>query len=122
MGKGERVRRFRTQPESVRVDVCEGVPKGRRCGQGSAPEGARQAGDGQRCRCVAGYGMSETGPLLSAAQLRSNDLSGDPDREVELRTRVGRAVPLVDLRIVDTNMKKLPHHGATSGEIVVRAP
>src|SRR6476660_6309720 len=70
----------------------------------------------------AGYGMSETGPLLSAAQLRSSDLSGDPDREVELRTRAGRACPLVDLRIVDANMKEMPHDGATSGEIVVRAP
>jgi fatty-acyl-CoA synthase len=70
----------------------------------------------------AGYGMSETGPLLSAAQLRSSDLSGDPDRGVELRTRAGRACPLVDLRIVDANMNEAPHDGATSGEIVVRAP
>jgi fatty-acyl-CoA synthase len=70
----------------------------------------------------AGYGMSETGPLLSAAQLKSSDLSGDPDREVELRTRAGRACLLVDLRIVDTKMKEMPHDGTTSGEIVVRAP
>jgi fatty-acyl-CoA synthase len=70
----------------------------------------------------AGYGMSETGPLLTVAHLKSSDLSGDPDREVELRTRAGRACPLVDLRIVDTNMKEMQHDGATSGEIVVRAP
>jgi fatty-acyl-CoA synthase len=70
----------------------------------------------------AGYGMSETGPLLSAAQLRLSDLSGDPDREVELRTRAGRACPLVDLRIVDADMNEAPHDGATSGEIVVRSP
>ena len=49
----------------------------------------------------AGYGMSETGPLLTVAHLKSSDLSGDPDQEVELRTRAGRACPLVDLRIVD---------------------
>jgi fatty-acyl-CoA synthase len=70
----------------------------------------------------AGYGMSETGPLLSVAQLRSSDTSDDPDREVQSRTRAGRACPLVDLRIVDPNMKEMPHDGATSGEIVVRAP
>jgi fatty-acyl-CoA synthase len=70
----------------------------------------------------AGYGMSETGPLLTVAHLQSSDLSGDPDREVELRIRAGRACPLVDLRIVDTNMKEMPHDGATSGEIVVQAP
>jgi fatty-acyl-CoA synthase len=70
----------------------------------------------------AGYGMSETGPLLTVAHLKSSDLSGDPDREVELRTRAGRACPLVDMRIVDTNMKEMPRDGATSGEIVARAP
>src|SRR5258708_29252697 len=76
-------------------------------------------------RCVdviSGYGMSEAGPILTVAHLKSSDLSGDPDREVELRTRAGRACPLVDLRIVDANMKEMPHDGATSGEIVVRAP
>jgi fatty-acyl-CoA synthase len=70
----------------------------------------------------AGYGMSETGPLLTVAHLKSSDLSGDSDREVELRTRAGRACPLVDLRIVDTNMKEMPHDGAASGEIAVQAP
>ena len=49
----------------------------------------------------AGYGMSETGPLLTVAHLQSSDLSGNSDREVEIRTRAGRACPLVDLRIVD---------------------
>jgi fatty-acyl-CoA synthase len=70
----------------------------------------------------AGYGMSETGPLLSVAHLKSSDLAGDPDREVELRTRAGWACPLVDLRIVDRDMKEMQHDGETSGEIVVRAP
>src|SRR5215475_8868567 len=36
-----------------------------------------------------GYGMSETGPIAAVAHVRSRDLSGDPDREVELRTRAG---------------------------------
>ena len=56
----------------------------------------------------AGYGMSETGPLLTVAHLKSSDLSGDPDQEVELVPRAGRACPLVDLRIVDANMKEAP--------------
>jgi fatty-acyl-CoA synthase len=70
----------------------------------------------------AGYGMSETGPLLTVAHLQASDLSGDADQEVEIRTRAGRACPLVDLRIVDANMNEAPHDGVTSGEIVVRAP
>jgi fatty-acyl-CoA synthase len=70
----------------------------------------------------AGYGMSETGPLLTVAHLQSSDLTGDHDHEAGIRTRAGRACPLVDLRIVDTNMNEAPHDDETSGEIVVRAP
>src|SRR5271157_6207240 len=70
----------------------------------------------------AGYGMSETGPLLTVSHLKSSDLTGDPDQEAEVRVRAGRTCPLVDLRIVDPDMKEQPHDGASSGEIVVRAP
>jgi fatty-acyl-CoA synthase len=70
----------------------------------------------------AGYGMSETGPLLAVAHVMSSQLAGDPDGEVEIRTRAGLAVPLAELRIVDENMKDAPSDGTTAGEIVARAP
>lgn len=70
----------------------------------------------------AGYGMSETGPLAAVSHVSSRDLSGDPDGEVEFRTRAGIAGPLVDLRIVDPDMKDIPHDGKSAGEIVIRAP
>jgi len=69
-----------------------------------------------------GYGMSETGPLLTSSQIKSSDLGGDPDREVELRTTAGMVAPLVDLRIVDSDMKDSPRDDTTAGEVVVRAP
>src|SRR5215831_8573527 len=70
----------------------------------------------------AGYGMSETGPLAAVSHVRSKDLSGDPEGEVEFRTKAGMAGPLVDLRIVDPDMKDVPRDGKSSGEIVLRAP
>jgi fatty-acyl-CoA synthase len=70
----------------------------------------------------AGYGMSETGPIACVAHVRSADLGGDPDREVEIRTRAGMTAPLVDLRIVDPDMKDVPNDGKTAGEIVLRSP
>jgi fatty-acyl-CoA synthase len=70
----------------------------------------------------AGYGMSETGPLAAVSHVRSKDLTGDPDGEVEFRARAGMAGPLVDLRIVDSDMKSVPHDGKSAGEIVLRAP
>jgi fatty-acyl-CoA synthase len=70
----------------------------------------------------AGYGMSETGPVICVAQVRTRDLDGDPDQVVDIRARAGVTAPLVDLRIVDPDMKDVPHDGKASGEIVLRAP
>ncbi|MGY8667832.1 fatty acid--CoA ligase [Bradyrhizobium sp. UFLA05-109] len=70
----------------------------------------------------AGYGMSETGPLAAVSHVRSKDLTGDSDGEVEFRTRAGMAGPLVDLHIVDDDMNDVPHDGKSAGEIVLRAP
>ena len=70
----------------------------------------------------AGYGMSETGPLAAVSHVRSKDLTGDPDGEVEFRAKAGIAGPLVDLRIVDPDMNSVPHDGKSAGEIVLRAP
>ena len=69
-----------------------------------------------------GYGMSETGPLLAVAQVKSDRLTGNHDEELPIRTKTGFACPLVDLRVVDPDMKDVPHDGVTTGEIVVRAP
>jgi fatty-acyl-CoA synthase len=69
-----------------------------------------------------GYGMSETCPLLTLAQLTPEMLERDLDEQVEIRTRTGRPHPLVDLRVVDEEMRDVPHDGETTGEVVVRSP
>jgi len=71
---------------------------------------------------LCGYGMSETCPLLTSSHLEPSMVSGNMDEEIEIRTTAGRAVPLVDLRIVDPDMNDVPHDGKTAGEVVVRAP
>ena len=70
----------------------------------------------------AGYGMSETGPLIAAAQLITKDRGGDPERELDLRVHAGITAPLVDARVVGQDMKDLPHDGKTAGELVLRSP
>jgi fatty-acyl-CoA synthase len=70
----------------------------------------------------AGYGMSETGPIACVAHVKTKDLGGDPERELEIRTGAGMPAPLVDLRIVDPDMKDVPHDGKAAGEIVLRSP
>jgi len=68
------------------------------------------------------YGMSETCPLLTVANLKENMLDWDIDRQIEMRCRMGLPAPNVDLKIIDSNGKALPHDGESVGEIVVRAP
>jgi len=70
----------------------------------------------------AGYGMSESAPLLSVAQVKSADLIGDPEKALDIRTKAGIPVPLVDIRLVDTGSHEVAHDGRTPGEVVVRAP
>ncbi|CAH1585584.1 long-chain fatty acid--CoA ligase [Vibrio rotiferianus] len=70
----------------------------------------------------AGYGMSETGPILSIVQLTPEQLELDLDQQAEYRSKTGKKVAMVEAHIVDDEMNKLPHDGETAGEIVVRAP
>ncbi|MGF1473246.1 MAG: fatty acid--CoA ligase [Rubrobacteraceae bacterium] len=69
-----------------------------------------------------GYGQSETCPLVTLAQLTPEMLERDPDEQVEIRTKTGRPIPLVDLRIVDEETNDVPRDGSSTGEVVVRAP
>ena len=67
-----------------------------------------------------GYGMSETCPVLTIAQVEPDQLGAD--QEVELRCKTGRPLPLVQLRVVDEQMNDVPADGSSIGEIVVRSP
>lgn len=67
-----------------------------------------------------GYGMSETCPVLSLAQVDEDDLS--EEQEIEIRCKTGRAIPLVDLRVVDADMHDVGGDGRSVGEVVVRSP
>ena len=55
-----------------------------------------------------GYGMSETCPILTLAQVKP-ELRDEPEQALAFRVKAGLPIPLVDLRIAD-------------GEVVVRAP
>jgi fatty-acyl-CoA synthase len=70
----------------------------------------------------AGYGMSETGPVVALAQIPPGVTPADADDDVRRRSLTGRPVPFVDLRVVDAEMCDVPRDGETQGEIVLRAP
>ena len=69
-----------------------------------------------------GYGMSETCPVLSIANLKPHMLAWDEAQQVKIRCRTGLPIPNVHLEIVDIDGHPQPHDGKTTGEVVVRAP
>ena len=89
-------------------------------GAALSPDLARQALD-RGIDVFGGYGMSETCPVLTLAQMGREHLQLPIEEQLYFRCKAGRPLSMVDLRIVDDNMEDLPHDGRTIGEVVVRA-
>ena len=70
----------------------------------------------------AAYGMSETCPLLTIANLKPEMLDLTPEKQIPMRCRTGLPVANVLLEVLDANGGPLPHDGKSTGEVVVRAP
>ena len=82
---------------------------------------AKQARD-RGIDIFAGYGLSETCPILTLAHLKPPMLDWDEERQLEIRCKTGLPISWVELRVVDEAMNDVPHDGKTPGEVVVRAP
>jgi len=86
------------------------------------PKGLAQAATALWIQIFAGYGMSETCPLISLANLKPSMLGWEKERQIDRLIMTGLPVPLVYAKIVDANGKDLPHDGVATGELVLRAP
>jgi fatty-acyl-CoA synthase len=69
-----------------------------------------------------GYGMSETCPILTLANLKPHMLDQDEEAQIKIRCRTGLPVPNVHVEIIDPEGKPLPHDGVQTGEVVTRTP
>jgi fatty-acyl-CoA synthase len=67
---------------------------------------------------VQGWGMTETSPLAAVARPPKDE----PDPEAWWRSRTGRIIPGVEIRIVDDNDQELPWDGTSVGEIEIHGP
>ena len=84
--------------------------------------GLAKAALGRGIDVFTGYGMSETCPILTLAQLDASDLAAEQEAGITVRVKTGRPVPLVALRTVDPLMVDCPRDGKSVGEVVVRTP
>jgi fatty-acyl-CoA synthase len=70
----------------------------------------------------AGYGMSETCPVMSLATLKEYMLDWDDDKKLDVIVKTGKPIPLAEFEVVDNEGNPLPHNGASTGEVVMRSP
>ena len=69
------------------------------------------------------WGMTETSPVATVANIRSDLADETEEAQAELRATQGMPVPLVELRIVDPESGDIrPWDGKASGEVQVRGP
>ncbi|SDY67730.1 fatty-acyl-CoA synthase [Nitrosomonas sp. Nm33] len=116
------LRMILTAAQSSGVDLCgwKVVVGGSALPQALAKQALEMGVD-----CFSGYGLSETAPILTLAQLnarRNGEQDPVADDALAALCCAGRPIPLVDLQIVDDTMRSQVHDGQGSGEIVVRAP
>lgn len=90
-------------------------------GGSALPAGLCEAALAKGMDVFAGYGMSETGPVVSLALAPTHTQLSQQD-DVRLRSSTGMPSLLVDFRVVDEDMKDVPRDGLTRGEVVLRSP
>lgn len=73
-------------------------------------------------KVYAGYGMSETCPVLTIANLKPYMEVWEPERQLDYAIKTGHVTPLVQLKIINALGDEVAHDGKEAGEIVVRAP
>ena len=91
-------------------------------GGSALPEGLAARAMNLGIDVYAGYGMSETCPVLTTARLDQEEASRPAAEQLTTRCRTGRPLALVDLEVVDESGREMPHDGRTTGEVIVRAP
>ncbi|MBT8342216.1 MAG: fatty acid--CoA ligase [Desulfatitalea sp.] len=91
-------------------------------GGSALPKGLCKASMDLGINLSTAYGMSETCPLLSIANIKRHKLDCDETEQIKLRCRTGLPAPNVYLEIVDFKGDPLPHDGETTGEVVARSP
>jgi len=73
------------------------------------------------CEVFAGYGLTETCPVLTTARPRTHLRHEPPERQLERRSYAGYAMVGVEVRVVDEHGRDVPADSKSVGEIVARS-
>ncbi len=84
-------------------------------------EGLAKTAESLGMSVVTGYGMSETGPILTLATYNDAAMDFSSEKKQEYRRKTGIPIPFVNLRVVSDG-KDVEKNNKEIGEIIVQAP
>jgi fatty-acyl-CoA synthase len=91
-------------------------------GGAALPRGLAKLAESYGITTIAGYGMSETCPVLTLALYKNKISKMKEEEKFEYRISTGIPILFVHLKVINEYGKEVPWDGKTIGEIVVRAP
>jgi fatty-acyl-CoA synthase len=106
-------------PELGRYDVSS-VTDIMLGGAASSPELIARLESAFPCKAFAGYGLTETSPVVTVALAKSTVEIASPEEGWRRRAMTGWAVPGTEIRVVDLEMNDVTHDMCAVGEVVVR--
>ena len=86
------------------------------------PKGLALAASKLGIKVWAGYGMSETAPILTLAHHKPFMEAWDEEKQLDYAIKTGTTIPLVHLKVVDAAGNEVAHDEKETGEIIVRTP
>jgi fatty-acyl-CoA synthase len=88
-------------------------------GAASSPTLVREVEAKLNCKCISGYGLTETSPAIAFSPIKPHMMLEGEARYAGQAT-TGFAIPGSELRVVDAEGHDVPHDGATIGEVIAR--
>ncbi|WP_010283540.1 long-chain fatty acid--CoA ligase [Bacillus timonensis] len=90
------------------------------CGGSAAPKGLIKAFESKyKIPFIHAYGMTETTPLVVLSRLKSYQTNLSEEEKLEIRSKQGSIVPLVEMKVVGAN-GEVANDGKEMGELLLR--
>jgi fatty-acyl-CoA synthase len=89
-------------------------------GAASSPALVQAVEEKLRCPAYVGYGLTETSPVATSAQIKDSLHGCDEQERIRRQAMTGYPLPGVELRVADPEGRDVPKDMQTIGEILIR--
>ena len=89
-------------------------------GAASSPTLVREVEEKMGCICFAGYGLTETSPVLTISLMKPG-IDWQGEQRFVGQSMAGFPIPNVEIRVVDPDDKDVPKDGVSIGEVIARS-